>query len=140
VDFLEKSPDRTIQNSYVRGYGKYRDLAYSALDELLELLYHYTLYKIQSNLPGRLEELIVQLNCHSLGGEWLKNLEITLSSGSAKDFDRLNQQLTMLKAEISYMEKTRERVANSESALKTKKVTVENSLKAIGNLKRKFPF
>jgi hypothetical protein len=69
VDFLEKSPDRTIQNSYVRGYGKYRDLAYSALDELLELLYHYTLYKIQSNLPGRLEELIVQLNCHSLGGE-----------------------------------------------------------------------
>jgi hypothetical protein len=140
VEFLEKSPDRTIQNSYVRGYEKYRDLAYFALDELLQLLYNYTLYQIQLNLPGRLEELILQLNYHSLGGEWLKGLEMTLSSGSAKDFDRLNQQLTVLKGEILYLKKTHERISNSESALKNKKVTVENSLKAIGNLKRKYPF
>jgi hypothetical protein len=108
VEFLEKSPDRTIQNSYVRGYEKYRDLAYFALDELLQLLYNYTLYQIQLNLPGRLEELILQLNCHSLGGEWLKGLEITLSSGSAKDFDRLNNNYRVEGRDLISEENTRE--------------------------------
>jgi hypothetical protein len=141
IDFLEKSEDRRIQNQYVRGYKQYRDLAYSALDELLELLYNYTLDQIQSTHPGRLKELIVKLNCHSLGGEWLKDLEDTLSSVSGEaDFDRLNQQLTVLKGDISYLEKTRERVSNSESALENSKVTLENRLKAIGYLKRKYPF
>jgi hypothetical protein len=46
----------------------------------------------------------------------------------------------VLKGEILYLKKTHERISNSESALKNKKVTVENSLKAIGNLKRKYPF
>jgi hypothetical protein len=92
----------------VRGYEKYRDLAYFALDELLQLLYNYTLYQIQLNLPGRLEELILQLNCHSLGGEWLKGLEITLSSGSAKDFDRLNNNYRVEGRDLISEENTRE--------------------------------
>jgi hypothetical protein len=37
----------------------------------------------------------------------------------------------VLKGEILYLEKTRERVSNSEFALKNKKVTLENNLKAI---------
>ncbi|GAU23551.1 hypothetical protein TSUD_40290 [Trifolium subterraneum] len=148
IRFLEKSVDRRVQSPYTKRCKEYLDTCYLCLDELLHLLENHTLHDIQRSHPTLLNDLVLKLQCHTIGGDWLRGFEDALNAGSAAELERMVSALSVVDGNIAHFEKSRERTVSVLSVIKkrisdlnTQKTRLqENIRKVSANVKRKYPF